>query len=130
MISQNFLIQRKHKNALLPEKKNDDEHFYRLFAFGDYIVFPFEDAEISTGICASLPHHTFGIIEPCNSMVDGGSLSGFCKTFSSQDRSEIKLLLRNTSLEPINIHHGDFIGKLTILPFISPITQLVRTLPQ
>jgi len=107
------------EGAKIPTKGTEYAAGNDLYSNEDVLLRAGELAKISTGISVSIPDGCFGLVAPRSGLASKG-IDVFGGVIDSDYIGEIKVMLKNTSKETIELNSGSRIAQLIILPYIKP----------
>ena len=110
------------KNAAAPMAATDGAAGFDLRATEGVVLFPGMWAAIGTGIAASIPECHAGLVCPRSGLAakHGITVLNSPGVIDPDYRGEIKVLLINLSDELYEVHEGDRIAQLLVVPVARP----------
>ncbi len=106
--------------AVLPAKKNPDDAGWDIMTIESATLAPGERHTFLTGLACEFPPEYVAVIKDRSSLGSRG-LHALAGVIDASYRGEWKIVLLNTSPEPIHISAGDRIAQCLILP-VPPVT--------
>jgi dUTP pyrophosphatase len=101
-------------NASLPQKANDSDAGWDLYASESLFIPPNSRALIGTGVAMAISLDSVGLIWPRSGLAVKQGIDVFAGVIDSGYRGEIKVCLFNSSDEVVEITEGDRIAQLII----------------
>lgn len=109
-------------NAITPKRSDNGSAGYDLYACLDNTVWisPHETVFIDTGIAVALPKNTFGGIFARSGLSCKNGLAPANKVgvIDSSYRGNIKVALHNHSNKSYEVHPGERIAQMVVMPYI------------
>lgn len=116
----------------LPERARDGDAGLDLAANADAVVGPGERALIPTGLAVAIPDGYAGLVLPRSGLASrqGLTLANAPGLIDSGYRGEVTIAVVNLDRhEAVEIHRGDRIAQLVIVPFAEATPTEVEDLP-
>lgn len=101
--------------AVKPQKTYEDDAGADLFSTSDVTIAPQSVAKVDTGLLLEIPERYYGKIESRSSIAAKGvfSVGG---VIDATYRGEVKVMLHNSTKEPVFFPKGTKIAQLIIMP--------------
>ena len=122
-----FEIKSLDADAVLPKRAHSGDAGLDLSTTSAKTLEPGEGFMFSTGIAMAVPQGAVGMIADRSSLGKKG-IKTFGGIIDAGYRGEVKVLLRNLSMEVIRIEKGDRIAQLLLLPILTPEVTVVSAL--
>jgi dUTP pyrophosphatase len=101
------------ENAIIPTRGSSSSAGYDLYSCGNnFVVEPFKNCLINTGISMAIPMGYYGRIAPRSGFSVRTNLIVNAGVIDSDYRGEIKVLLQNPTGTPITINNGERIAQI------------------
>ncbi len=126
---QRLSIKRLSPSATLPTRAHDDDAGLDLYLSEDLIVGPGQGAMASTGVAMAIEKGFVGMIADRSSLGKKG-LKTAGGIIDAGYRGEIKVIVRNLTVEEMRFQKGERIAQLLILPIATPKVEEVNDLDQ
>lgn len=119
-------------NAVIPTRGSSEAAGFDLYACIDEEIWiaPHDTKKIGTGIAMAIPDQFFGAIFARSGLATKEGLRpANCVGVVDQDyRGEVIVALHNDGVVPKCIKSGDRIAQLVIMPYVSPVLEVVDEL--
>jgi len=113
--------------AILPTRAHPDDAGMDLYALEDVVIGPGHGVMASTGIAMAIPEHYVGMVADRSSLAKRG-LKTAGGIIDAGYRGEVKIILRNLTLEEVILKAGERIAQLLIVPVATPAVREVPDL--
>lgn len=126
-------IKKLHEDTMLPSKGSQEAAGWDLYAYipeGSVDIAAAGVEKIGTGIAVALDHGTAALILPRSGLATKQGLrpANTPGLIDSDYRGEVIVALYNDSQETRTVKHGDRIGQMLIVPYITSMFALVDSL--
>jgi dUTP pyrophosphatase len=124
-------VQLLHPNARPPARTRPGDAGFDLRCVEGFVLEPGERAVVPTGVAVALPEGVAGLIVPRSGLAarHGLSVVNGPGLIDPTYRGEVRVVLVNLGAERYDGEPGDRIAQLLLVPFVSPGTRVVETLP-
>lgn len=112
----------------LPKQAHDGDAGYDLMAVENMEIWPDEQILVKTGFAFEIPRGLVGIIKDRSGNAAKLHLYTSAGVIDSSYRGEVMVCLRSQNNKVHNIHSGDKIAQMILVPYLSEITQEVDDL--
>jgi dUTP pyrophosphatase len=117
------------EGAKLPTKGTSGSAGLDIYATDDITVRPGDIAEMLTGLTMEIPAGYYGLLATRSSMGRRGvRIAAGCNILDSDYREEVLVYLRNDGVYDWEIHKGDRVAQLVIVPYLPMIPVEVEEL--
>ena len=100
-----------------------------LRAVEDYVIQPGESAMVRTGLNCEIPRWHVGLVFPRSGLGSKGiTMRNAVGVIDSGYRGEVRCALWNTTGEPFEVHRGDRICQMVIVPYAPCAVREVTSL--
>lgn len=123
-----FKVTRLQPDATVPTRSNPGDAGYDLYAVQQVNIDPMQLAMVPTGIAISIPPDCYGRIAPRSGLAWKHQLDVFAGVVDSSYRGEVKVLLKNHSLQTVTLQPGDRVAQLIFERIYTPDLVEVATL--
>lgn len=123
-----FLVQLTHGAARLPARGSSCAAGYDLYAVESVVIPAGERRILPTGVHMQIPDGYYGRIADRSGLAARSGIHTMAGVIDSDYRGEVRVILLNTSNEPVLMSTGDRIAQLILTPYVSPPIVQVGTL--
>lgn len=110
---ENLSVQKLNESATIPTRGSSGSAGYDLYSCGNnFLVEPFKNALVDTGIAMAIPEGYYGRIAPRSGFSVRTGLIVNAGVIDSDYRGEIKVLLQNPTQTPVSIGNGERIAQI------------------
>ena len=121
-------VKRLSENAILPQKAHAGDLGYDLFCSEEVMIWPGETKLVSTGIAIQFPDGYGGFIRDRSSVATKLQLFTVAGVIDNGYTGEIKVAFHSTSDKFEQIHEGDKIAQLILIPTVDFAVEEVSEL--
>lgn len=125
-----LLLKRLNDRALLPYRAYPDDAGLDLFIMDDIILLPGEFKDIDTGWAVKIHDGFWGSVKARSSTFFKRGLIVHEGTIDSGYTGKLSIGVYNPNNSLINLHTGDRIAQLVIMPLFTPTVCVVNELPK
>ena len=120
-----------HPDAKLPARGRPNDAGYDLSSVEAFTLGPGERRLTATGVAVAIPPHVAGLVTPRSGLAPNHGIHPLNSPglIDPNYRGEIKVALHNASDTHMEIHVGDRIAQLLLVPFWAPRLDVVEELP-
>jgi dUTP pyrophosphatase len=115
----------------VPEPAHPGDAGVDLYARVTVTLAPGERALVPTGVAVAIPDGHVGLVSPRSGLAirNGISIVNTPGLVDSGYRGELQVIAVNLGDEPVTFQRGDRIAQLVVLPFVTPVFDVVAELP-
>lgn len=120
-----------HPDATVPARSHPGDAGYDLRSVEAFALGPGERRVVGTGIALALPDGVAGLVTPRSGLAadHGVTTLNAPGLIDPNYRGEVRVILHNAGAEPHEVHAGDRIAQLLLVPHWAPALVAVDELP-
>lgn len=128
-MSGSILVQKLMPEAILPTRAHPDDAGLDLYSLESIKLGPRQGTVSRTGVALAIPQGHVGMVADRSSLAKRG-LKTAGGVIDAGYRGEIMIVLWNLSDQPVELHSGERIAQLLILPIATPAVQAASSLDE
>lgn len=117
------------EKALMPTKAHTQDAGYDLYSRETKVIHGGSNAVFDTGVHVELPEGTCGLLVSKSGLNINSSITS-TGLLDEGYTGSIKVKLYNSGVKPYEVHEGDKITQLVVLPVVETSLQLVSSLEE
>jgi dUTP pyrophosphatase len=120
-----------HPDATVPARSRPGDAGYDLRSVETFTLAPGERRLVATGIAVAIPEGAAGLVTPRSGLAieQGVTTLNAPGLIDPNYRGEVRVILHNAGGEPHEVHVGDRIAQLLLVPYWAPALVAVDELP-
>lgn len=115
-----FRVAKLNPNAQIPQRNGKGDAGYDLFAVEDAVIDPQHWKGVGTGITLEFPSDCYARVAPRSGLAFKKGIDVFAGVVDSSYRGEIRVILMNHGVHPVEVKVGDRIAQIIFERIYTP----------